>query len=246
MKNSKYILVAFIGMIIFNSCEEAFFVEVPEDSPTSIFDQAWNFADQEYTFFEYKGINWDSVYQEFRPRVIDNMTEEELFEVLADMLFLLRDGHVNLRSKFDRSRNWSWYLDAPENFSYPLLERNYFNTQEQFVGPFIVMDFGDVGYIRYSSFSNGISNENLDYVINKFKDHKGIIIDVRNNGGGFLSNASKIAKRFTTQSNDVALVYYKDGPGHTDLEGPFVTRINPPEDLPTFTKRVAVLTNRHS
>lgn len=240
------LLILMISSLLLQSCEEAFFEEVPENIPSSIFDQAWNFADQEYTFFDYKGLDWDSVYQVFRPRINDGMNEEELFEVVGDMLFLLRDGHVNLRSKFDRSRNWQWYLEFPENFNYSLLERNYFKTEEQFVGSFVVMDFEEVGYMRYSSFSNGVSNDDLDYVMEKFKDHKGLIIDVRNNGGGFLSNASKIAKRFLTEKQRVALVYYKNGPGHKDLEGPFSTNLTPPEDLPLYSKPVIVLTNRHS
>ncbi len=247
------IYIKILGQIILSfsflflvSCEEGFFVEVPSESAISIFDQAWNFADQEYTFFDYKELNWDSIYQEFRPLVSDDMNEEELFQVIGDMLFLLRDGHVNLRSKFDRSRNWEWYLEFPENFNYSLLERNYFKSNEQFVGSLVVMDFEDVGYMRYSSFSNGVSNDDMDYVIERFKDHKGLIIDVRNNGGGFLSNASKIAKRFAKEKQRVALVYYKNGPGHNELEGPFSTNLTPPDDLLLFDKPVIVLTNRHS
>ena len=238
--------IILFSFITFFSCEEVFFEEVPSDSPSSIFEQAWAFADQEYTFFKFKNIDWDSVYQEFKPLVDDNMSDEELFRVLADMLFLLRDGHVNLKSKFDRSRNWEWYLGFPENFNYSLLERNYFMSEEQFVGSFTVYDFGDVGYLRYSSFGNSVSNDNLDYVIDQFDGHKGLIIDVRNNGGGFLGNAYKIAKRFASREKRVALQYFKDGPNHNDLDGPYSTDITPPEDLPTYLKPVVVLTNRHS
>lgn len=249
MTNTKHIISILLGIcltLVFYSCEELFHEEVPSGSPISIFDQAWNFADQEYSFFEYKNINWDSVYQEFRPLVNDNMTDEELFAVIGDMLYLLRDGHVNLSSKFDRSRNWEWYLGHPENFNYSLLERNYFKGEEMFVGSLIVKDFEDVGYFRYSSFSNGVTTENLDYVINKFANHKGIIIDVRNNGGGLLSNATKIAKRFAPEKTLGTRYYYKSGPQHEEFEGPYTTYITPSEELSRYTKPVIVLTNRHS
>lgn len=235
----------FIMLFLFvTSCEEAFFIDVPTDSPTSIFDQAWTFADEEYSFFEYKGINWDSAYQAFRPLVSDDMNEEQLFTVLADMIFLLRDGHVNLLSDFDRSRNWDWRLGYPVNYDFNLLERNYYNGDQQFVGSLIVKDFGDVGYMRYSSFSNSISEDDLDYVINKFADHKGLIIDVRSNGGGLLSNASRIARRFTKEKKTVGKLFYKDGPGHEELDGPYAINIEPKEDAITWEKPVAVLTNR--
>jgi hypothetical protein len=237
-------LLVFGIALTFFSCEEFFFEEVAPNTPVSIFDQTWKFANEEYVFFDFKNINWDSVYQVFRPMVTDNMTDEALFNVLADMLFLLRDGHVNLRSKFDRSRNWDWRLGYPENFDFDLLERNYWKTEQQFVGSLIVHDFGDVGYMRYSSFSNSLSNDDLDYVINKFKNHKGLIIDVRSNGGGLLSNASKIAKRFSKNKKQVARIYYKDGPAHDDLDGPYSIDIEPPGDLPLYANPVVVLTNR--
>ena len=54
----------------------------------------------------------------------------------------------------------------------------------------------NVGYIYYGSFSNDVSESGLDQILNRMAICKGLIIDVRNNGGGSLSNVEKIASRF--------------------------------------------------
>ena len=45
------------------------------------------------------------------------MNNEQLFEVLADMLNELRDGHVNLSSKLEYSQYREWFDSYPANFS---------------------------------------------------------------------------------------------------------------------------------
>ncbi len=225
------------------SCEKIFFDPEPDNSPESIFEQVWKFADEEYSFFSYKNIDWDSVYNVYSQEIQAGMTEEELFDVLAEMLFLLKDGHVNLKSPFDRSRNWFWYLDYPQNYNYSLLERNYFRGREQYAGPFILVDFDDAGYIHYRSFGNRVSDENMDYVLEKFKQHQGLIIDLRNNGGGSMSNAIRIARRFAPAERIVALRQDKNGPGHEDFTEKYKISIDP-SGKDNWTKPVVILANR--
>lgn len=245
------ILTIILLSISLSSCEMLFMEANPSTVPTAIFDEAWTFVDREYSFFDFKDIDWKDVRTQFEPMVSDTMNSEELFDVMADMLFVLRDGHVNLSASFDRSRNWRWFLNHPPNYDYNLLERNYFNEQQQFVGAFTIFDFGDVGYIRYSSFSNTVSNGAMNYILDKFKDHKGIIIDVRSNGGGNILNVTAIAERFTDQEVLVGRQRYRNGPTYEDFSAwddltlqPFA--IEEGEETKRFLKPVVVLTNRLS
>jgi len=235
----------YLLLIIFSavSCEELLMEPDPSTDPEAIFEEAWEFVDREYSFFEFKGIDWDAAYRDFRPRVTSDMDDEELFDVLADMLFLLRDGHVNLTAPFDRSRNWEWYLNSPPNFNFTVLERNYFNREQQFVGPFTYMDFGDVSYFYYSSFGIRVEDRDIDYIIDNSLDKKGLIIDVRNNGGGSSNTASRIAGRFTDEEVTVGAFRLKNGPGREDYTELF-SRVVKPEGGTTYTKPVIVLSNR--
>ena len=49
----------------------------------------------------------------------------------------------------------------------------------------------NIGYIYYGDFSSGIGNGNLDEILLYLSACNGLIIDVRNNGGGNLTNATE-------------------------------------------------------
>ena len=241
----KYAIFTLLVGILLTSCEQAFFIEEPGKEPKDIFEQTWHFADREYSFFEYKNIDWDSVYNYYEPRITNDLSEQDLFNELADMLFCLRDGHVNLSSSFNRSRNWDWYLEAPDNFDKYLLERNYFKNKQQLAGPFVVYDFGDVGYIYYESFSSSWSDETMEQIADQFKDKKGLIIDIRSNFGGLLSNVHKIGSYLVKNKVTVAKSRDKNGSAHDDF-----TEFNnfefEPDDNIHFDMPVVLLTNRKS
>lgn len=227
-------------------CEALF---IPPDSgsdPVSIFNEAWTFADEEYSFFAYKNIDWDEVRSRYEPQVRPGMSQEALFKVLADMFFELRDGHVNLRASFDLSRNWQWYLESPPNYDFNLLERSYFQSEEQYFGPFIVYDFGDVGYVSYRSFGTNVSATSMTRLIEKFGGHRGLIFDVRDNGGGSRSNAYRMARFFTEQTVTFGRSRSRNGPAHEDFTDWQDEQIEPQADDTTFLKPVILLTNRSS
>ena len=234
-------LIGFLG-----SCEQLFIEPDPANNPIENFDLLWKTVDEKYSFFEFKDIDWDDAYRRYRPLVTADMREEELFNVMADMLFELRDGHVNLTSDFDVSRNWDWFQDYPANFDETILERNYLGRDFRIVSPFVTKEIRNVGYIRYASFLNIIDTDNLDRLIDGYRDLNGIIIDVRDNGGGALQNAEIIATRLAERANDeeevtVGYIRYKDGPAHDNFTRTFPLIL--PEHT-SFDKPVIVLTNR--
>ena len=203
----SYVIIAVAMAAMVTSCvdEEEF-----DDSPTGNFEALWKIIDEHYCFFDYKkqeyGLDWDDVYAKYRVRISDNMTSDQLFEVMADMLSELRDGHVNLSRAADFARYWSWKEDYPSNFS-DTLQRRYLGTDYQIASgiTYRVLD-DNIGYIYYESFSDAIGEGNLDDVINRLMLCNGLIIDIRNNGGGNLTNAEKLAARFTNEAVHVGYI----------------------------------------
>jgi C-terminal processing protease CtpA/Prc len=122
----------------------------------------------------------------------------------------------------------------------------------------------NIGYIHYASFTDNVSEQFLNHVLTLFKDCKGIVVDIRNNGGGSVANVNKLACRFTNESK-VLTGYdlHKTGKGHNDFGDTIAVYLTAPsskvsqgENQETentenldgqkvrFTKDVVLLTNR--
>lgn len=243
----QYINILFLALaalFIPASCvdEEEF-----DDSPQGNFEALWKIIDEHYCFFDYKqqeyGLDWNEVYNKYKVRVNSGMTGDQLFEVLAEMLSELRDGHVNLSTSYDFARYWSWYEDYPANVSDTLLRR-YLGTDYKVAGglKYRILD-DNIGYIRYESFSDGIGEGNLDEVINYMMLCRGLIIDIRSNSGGTLTYAERFAARFINSPTLVGYMQHKTGKGHSDFSTMEEQRLEPSSNL-RWQKNVCVLTNR--
>ncbi len=243
MKWFNCIFLTFIFVAL--GCERGLVRENPANTPQNNFDILWKTLDERYPFFELKNLNWDSVYQVYAPQVTNQMQDTALFALMADMLFTLRDGHVNLSSEFDLSRNWQWYLDYPENFNYSIIERNYLGDNYKIAGGmrYTILP-GNIGYIYYGSFSSSLNTDNLDFVFTFLSQTRGLIFDIRNNGGGSLNNAYRIAERLRPGDAKSWLRIYKNGPGKQDFTPPTQLELNGNNNLKGYNGRVVLLTNR--
>ena len=244
----KYVLMGLMGLMALIGLMGCVNEEEFDNSPQGNLDALWKIIDERYCFLDYKqqeyGLDWQQVHQKYRQQVTGNINNEQLFEVLGNMLSELRDGHVNLSAAHDFARYWQWFENHPANFS-DSLERRYLGTDYRIASGlrYKVLD-DNIGYIRYESFSDGIGSGNLTEVLNYLLLCRGLIIDIRNNGGGDLTNAEKFAARFTNEKTLVGYIQHKTGPGHHDFSEKEPRYIEPAAAL-RWQKPVCVLTNRH-
>ena len=216
MKKILTLVVLFSLMV--SSCHE---VKEYPDNASGNFEALWKVLDEHYCFFEEKGVDWDAVHDKYARRIGEEMTSQELFDVCADMLDELRDGHVNLTSAFNTSYYRKWWSDYPQNFSLRLIEESYFNfNYRQSSGMLYGFLNENIGYIYYGSFSSPVGEGNLDNVLYFLSSAQGLIIDVRDNGGGNLTNVETLVSRFITEPTVVGYISHKTGPGHDDFSEP--------------------------
>ena len=227
--------------ILFSACEKA---DKYTPSPRDNFEALWQILDENYCFFEFKDIDWDEVHDRYSVQINETMSQYDLFEVLGKMLAELKDGHTNLFSSFDVARYWAWYEDYPANFNAEI-QKNYLGTDYKIAGglKYKRLSNDQVGYVYYGNFSSGVGESNLDNMFIHFKDCRGLILDVRNNGGGAMSNSDRITQRFLEEKILTGYVTYKTGNGHTDFSSPYPLYLSPSDRL-RWTKPVIVLTNR--
>jgi C-terminal processing protease CtpA/Prc len=166
--------------------------------------------------------------------------------VLNAMLNELKDGHVSLIAPFNAASNRSWYFNYPPNYNANIIDRNYLGENRRIILPFSTQWLADssVAYIRYSSFSNGVSGESMNELYKYYGRAKGWIIDIRDNTGGSLANVDAIMNRFVDAETKVGAVQYKVGPARQDFSKFFPYLIKPSEKGNKYFGKVIVLTNR--
>ncbi|MDN5212417.1 S41 family peptidase [Fulvivirgaceae bacterium BMA12] len=240
MKNIIYTLTVIWAI---TACEDPFFEDDPTNDPVTNFDIMWSTMNDKYVYFDYKRIDWDSIRNVYRPQVRAGMSDQALFQLMETALNTLRDGHVNLRSEFDISFYDGFYKNYPENFNFQLLEKHYLGDYK-ITGSLVNTIIDSIGYIRYGSFVNPIRNEDLDFIIQRFKGLKGIIIDIRNNEGGDPANGFRFAKRIADKKRHIYTTKYKSGPGKNDFTEADEAFIGPTSEYPRFHQPVVLLTNR--
>ncbi|KPK24693.1 MAG: hypothetical protein AMJ70_01150 [Dehalococcoidia bacterium SG8_51_3] len=252
---NEYISVSFIYLL----CLFAVFSNAQELSdPEKNFEYLWKEFDRRYALFLPKRIDWNLLYRVYRPKVTPQTSDDELFEIMSKMLTRLNDLHVRLDSKnpprsFRSGKSHEAVLQqfgTVENFIRYFKERpidkKYVKTElherhENIFAYTWLTD--DIGYFHFSKFS-GVekSSEIVDEIVDYFKNAKGLIIDVRRNGGGDDKVGKVIADRFADEKRLYMTIQAKSGPGHGDFAEPVRWYVEPDGPI-QFTNPIILLTD---
>ncbi|MGI9401468.1 MAG: S41 family peptidase [Rhizobiaceae bacterium] len=172
--------------------------------PGRNFEHLWKTFHNRYPFFELREVDWEAQYQKYRPLITDTTSDEDLFKVLCEMLDPLDDGHVELRAKLAGEKKRRKFTPEPIPKFYTEFSkdqvRQLFAVTEQTLA---ANGFGKLrntdawmlkfcrsktlGYIRFLEFEDidkRVLARALKYVLEKFNDLAGVIIDIRDNPGG--------------------------------------------------------------
>lgn len=213
------------------------------DDPKGNFEALWKIMDEHYCFFQEKEVDWNEVHDRYARRIDNSMTESQLLEVLGNMLAELKDGHVNLFASFDIGRYWGFHENYPSNYSDSLVNR-YLKTDYRITNGFRYRILDDnIGYVTCSSFGHAIGAGDLDNILLYLQPCRGLILDLRQNPGGYLSSAEALAARFTNEEIHVGYMQHKTGRGHGDFSSVQRQTLKPGKGI-RWQKQVVVLTNR--
>lgn len=256
MRIKYYIII--VGTVVLvsllGSCRKALFGDdVASDDYVAIFDILWDDFDRHYAPFEVRGVNWDSLYTVYRPKVSPTMGKDSLFNVFSSMLDHLDDLHVWISGQ-DENRYYSfnsgylkrymtcWWWDCwiwetgniPSSFDWSLyLDYNIRCAK---------IAKRNIGYIYIGQMYN--YNINLiDSAFEKVWDMDALIIDVRTNGGGNVEYSERIAGHISDNTDTVIISQFRNGRLHSSFSEPFY-HTNPKYGKEQFTKPIVLLTNQ--
>ena len=217
--------------------------------PEEIFENVWQTLDFRYGNFVPKGVDWDHIYRIYRPGVSSETTDDELQSILSSMLDHLNDRHVALIAEDWSFRSGNPMHEKRDDFSRDLVSRKYLGGD--FVKEEIAKNHSliygkltdKIGYLHFTAFTNRRIAEMVDQLLNLCADCDGIVVDVRNNGGGQDLLGREIAGRFA----DAKRPYLKTR--HSDSRGTLrkaKTWYIEPQGERQFTGPVVVITNEGS
>jgi carboxyl-terminal processing protease len=233
-------------------CDAMFVGPDPANTPEDNFEIFWKDFDRYYAQFSLRRIDWDSVYAVYRPQVSPSTSDRQLFGILSSIVLGINDMHVNLYTPMG---DVSWKSMVPA--AYPSMRIINAGKYIQSGAPqYTVIGYRTgqdptIGYIWIQTFvgqGEGLSLADprylmIDDVLSRWKNMKGIIIDVRWNGGGNIINAETVAGRFADESRVYAYHRQKVGPGK-DNYSPWKSLSIEPKGSYQFLKPVVVLTSR--
>jgi hypothetical protein len=190
--------------------------------PLATFDVFWQTYAENYPFFAAKGVDWDRVRDRYRPRITADMTDDQLFAVLRAMIEPLGDAHTGIRTgrkEFVGHRPGTTFPDEQlEAKVRPVIEDRDLGRPLQDFGNGRVgyADLpGRLGYLRVIAFAGYTGSETwaddsaefdraLDAVFTPARTSgpaalRGLVIDLRINGGGHDELGLRLASRLTAK-----------------------------------------------
>jgi len=241
------IICFLIGLTGLAGCSDMFLGKDPANTPVNNFESFWHGFNNYYAGFATRSIDWDSVYAVYRPQINSQTTDAELHTIFIDMIKPFNDPHMVLYAKGFNGFSSFFYKNHNGNFLNFRANLSKYLTSWKSNGA-ITYGFlnNNQGYIFIDNFQNpsGIYDQ-IDQIVEEFQDLNGVIIDVRNNGGGEGKEAYKIGSRFADGEHLFEYTRNKTGPGRTALSDFFPTHISP-AGKKQFTKSLAILTNRRT
>lgn len=180
-----------------------------------IFDTVWNAFDREYAMFLIKpDVEWQSLRKKYRPLATKAKSNRELAQILNEMLKHLKDLHVYVKvdGNYVQGFNRERFFNASPAAAAHLL--GSFNRRK---GLRWGQTKDGIGYIAVDNLVNESLPRDFETVLQEMKGTRGLILDLRANGGGSEPLGAKLAGFFVDRPRVYAMHQYRNGDQHSDL-----------------------------
>jgi hypothetical protein len=178
------------------------------------FEETWSLINSTYPFFDFMALDWDSIYTRYYP-LAEQAKGDEIYTVLMDLLSELKDGHTLFHVEGGSVSMFPYMpprMEKDVGTYSPYVIRNYFDKELKVCGAdkieYEILN-ENIGYVYLSNFESDAIGD-FDRVMEYFRYTKGLIIDVRQNSGGYSEQVYFITSRFI-DSNIVEVWYDKNG-----------------------------------
>jgi hypothetical protein len=201
---------------------------------------------EDYSYRDLRGIDWEKELARIEIQLRNSQTSKSFARKVAKLLETAQDIHISV--SVDKSFFPTFRRNVPPNFNLDTVKREVPNFEPQnacvYTGQY--KDF--IGYILITTWS-GQQEKELEAALKaleRFKDMRGLIIDVRPNSGGDERIAQRFAGCFVSKPTPYAKQVIVDPNSPGGFTKPYTRTLAPNESGPAYRGRVAVLMGRHN
>ena len=173
----------------------------------------WQTFAEIYPFFSLRDVDWQNTDRKFRPQVTSTTTPTQLFETVRAMIAPFHDAHTSIQApslklafrgsgtpSLSRDEFVRWASTVLPKYATgaikPLCnERLWFGPVEKGVGYLLITAFSGLAGAGDHAAQAQALEAALDEIFRDSKELSGLIIDVRNNGGGYNGFGVAVAAR---------------------------------------------------
>ncbi len=163
-----------------------------------------------YSYYDRKGVDWAAQAKSHRRKIVAAKNTQTWIRRVVKMLEPAEDPHLWM--SFGGKVTATHQRNYRPNFDFRGLEKELGPLQRRNDNTFTTRTDDGIGYILISSWSNGLRPqiEELQGILAEMKDTKGLIIDVRPNGGGDELLARSVAAWFVEGDKVYSKNCYRD------------------------------------
>ena len=247
----QVLIITVLVATLFTSCQRVLLGPVVSNTPVQNFETMWKGYDAWYGGFEVRNINWDSVYQALRPGVHDNMSNQQLYDVLCRMITPLNDIHAFLQPTSDglpRYESSVFFRNntVQQDFSIDVIQQHYLPSMTTVDSKlhYGILE-GNIGYIHFGEFGMPLDfyTHQMPAVMQALKHTRAMIVDIRDHAGGDDEVSRYLAGWFAQERALFMTTRKRNGPRHTDFTEPDNWYVDQQGD-DQYTNPVVLLTTR--
>ena len=241
LKNSFFLAV--FALLFHLSCGGD---DTPSNTRAANFEFFWNTIDREYSYFELKGLDWDAIRSEYEPQFTETMTATQFRDVFNEIIQRIGDGHTGFRTSsgfIAYSINRGTVDNSAVNLA-SYITNTTTNNSRLIIGDIAGKNVKYIAVRSLSGDTDNAANTPLYESVNNLNDYDGLIIDLRNNGGGNDAIAKRFVEGFADQTRLFRRFRFRE-PATRNSFTAWTDNQLVPNNSVNFTKPIVLLTNRN-
>ena len=184
------------------------------ETKEAAFDQLWKAFDQDYAKFVLRPeVDWNQLRDQYRPKALASQSPGNLPRLRRNVAALARPSRLADRRRPERAGVQSSAQRQFQSLAHALL----LGALQGRGAVRWAVTSNQVGYIVIDSWSNATTPAQFDRALEQMRNTRGLIVDVRLNGGGSENLAMEVAGRFIDKEFVYGYDRVRNGSSHTNL-----------------------------